>query len=483
MLELFPVTAAVTEGELAIGGVQASALADEFGTPLIVYCERTLLDAVRAYRSSAPEALIVYGVKAFPNIALLDLFGREGLGADVSTLGELAYATRAGVPGERIVVHGNNKSDEELRAAAEARVGYVVIDALDEIERAAAAGISRVLVRVTPGIEADTHEAIRTAHHGSKFGLPPEQALAAIAVSKEAGLDVAGLHVHIGSQLLETQAALASIDRLAAFAATARDELGWTPAVVDLGGGLGVRYVLDELPPRIEDFVSALMGRLEREWSRHDLPLPQLVLEPGRSLVGRAGTTLYRVGVVKKASETTTYVAIDGGMSDNPPGLSCTERGTARCSRTASRRTPPAATSSAASTASRVTCSFRASGSRNRDAKTFSRSRQPAATRSRWARTTTLCRVPQRCSSGTARRASSDGARRSRICSRSTRTALPLETHGERTRREVAHRRPRSPRHRSRRRRDGPRDCSSARSEEHMSELQSHHDIVCRLLL
>ncbi len=318
MLELFPVTAAVTEGELAIGGVQASALADEFGTPLIVYCERTLLDAVRAYRSSAPEALIVYGVKAFPNIALLDLFGREGLGADVSTLGELAYATRAGVPGERIVVHGNNKSDEELRAAAEARVGYVVIDALDEIERAAAAGISRVLVRVTPGIEADTHEAIRTAHHGSKFGLPPEQALAAIAVSKEAGLDVAGLHVHIGSQLLETQAALASIDRLAAFAATARDELGWTPAVVDLGGGLGVRYVLDELPPRIEDFVSALMGRLEREWSRHDLPLPQLVLEPGRSLVGRAGTTLYRVGVVKKASETTTYVAIDGGMSDNP---------------------------------------------------------------------------------------------------------------------------------------------------------------------
>jgi diaminopimelate decarboxylase len=193
-----------------------------------------------------------------------------------------------------------------------------VIDALDEIERAAGAGISRVLVRVTPGIEADTHEAIRTAHHGSKFGLPPEQALAAIANSEQAGLAVAGLHVHIGSQLLETHAALASIDRLAAFAATAREELGWTPAVVDLGGGLGVRYVVDELPPRIEDFVSALTGRLEREWSRHDLPLPKLVLEPGRSLVGRAGTTLYRVGVVKKASETTTYVAIDGGMSDNP---------------------------------------------------------------------------------------------------------------------------------------------------------------------
>jgi diaminopimelate decarboxylase len=318
MLELFPATAAVTEGELAIGGIKTTALAEEFGTPLVVYCEQTLVDAARAYRATAPDALVVYGVKAFPNIALLDLFAGEGIGADVSTLGELTYATRAGIPGERIVVHGNNKSDEELRAAAEAQVRYVVLDALDEIDRAAEAGVSRVLVRVTPGIEADTHEAIRTAHRGSKFGLPPEQALVAIAAAQQAGLDVAGLHVHIGSQLLETEAALASVDRLASFSATARTELGWTPAVVDLGGGLGVRYVHEELPPRIEDFVSALIGRLQREWSRHELPLPKLVFEPGRSLVGSAGTTLYRVGAVKQASETTTYVAIDGGMSDNP---------------------------------------------------------------------------------------------------------------------------------------------------------------------
>ena len=318
MLELFPVTAAVTEGELAIGGVKTTDLADEFGTPLVVYCEQTLVDAARAYRATAPDALVVYGVKAFPNLALLDLFAGEGIGADVSTLGELTYATRAGIPGERIVVHGNNKSDEELRAAAEARVGYVVLDALDEIDRAAEAGVSCVLVRVTPGIEANTHEAIRTAHRGSKFGLPPEQALEAIAASQQAGLDVAGLHVHIGSQLLETEAALASVDRLASFSATARTQLGWTPAVVDLGGGLGVRYVHEELPPRIEDFVSALIGRLQREWSRHELLLPKLVFEPGRSLVGSAGTTLYRVGAVKQASETTTYVAIDGGMSDNP---------------------------------------------------------------------------------------------------------------------------------------------------------------------
>lgn len=318
MLELFPDTAALAGGELTVGGVRASQLAERFGTPLVVYCERTLLNRVRAYRRAAPGALVVYGTKAFPNVALLRLFAGEGLGADVSTLGELQFALRAGVPPERIVVHGNNKGDDELRAAAEAGAGLLVLDALDEIERAAGAGIRRVLVRVTPGIEADTHEAIRTAHHGSKFGLPTEQTMDALRRAREAGLDAAGLHVHLGSQLLDGRAAGMTVDWLAAFAAACRAELGWTPAVVDLGGGLGIRYVEDEAAPPIKDWVAALVGRLERGWKLHDLPRPELVLEPGRSLVGQAGLTLYRVGVVKHASETTTYVAIDGGMSDNP---------------------------------------------------------------------------------------------------------------------------------------------------------------------
>jgi diaminopimelate decarboxylase len=318
VLELFPDTAAVEDGELALGGVGASELAEEFGTPLVVYCERTLRACADAYRRSAPQALLAYSVKAFPNVALLELFGAAGVGADVSTLGELVFALRAGIPGERLIVHGNNKSDEELRAAAEAGALYVVLDALDEIPRAAAAEVGRVLVRVTPGIEADTHVAITTGHHGSKFGLPPDQALEAIAQARAAGLEVAGLHVHIGSQLLETQAARTSVDWLAGFAADCRAELDWTPDVVDLGGGLGVQYVADEAPPTIEDFVSALAGRLEHEWHLHHLPPPDLVLEPGRSLVGRAGVTLYRIGVVKRASETITYVSIDGGMSDNP---------------------------------------------------------------------------------------------------------------------------------------------------------------------
>jgi diaminopimelate decarboxylase len=288
----------------------ASELAAEFGTPLVVYCERTILDAARAYREAAPDALPLYSVKAFPNVALLQLLAAEGFGADVSTLGELAYARRAGIEGERIVVHGNNKSDEELRAAAEAEVRFVVLDALDEAERAATAGLRRALVRVTPGIEADTHEKIRTAHHGSKFGLPPQDALRAAAAAREAGLEVAGVHLHIGSQLLDPRAGLETIDWLKEFAASE-----WVPEAVDLGGGLGIRYVEGERPPGIREFVANLLARLADGWPGE---APSVILEPGRSLVGQAGLTLYRVGVVKQASDEVTYVAVDGGMSDNP---------------------------------------------------------------------------------------------------------------------------------------------------------------------
>jgi diaminopimelate decarboxylase len=315
VLSLFPETAAVEDGELAIGGVRASALAEAFGTPLVVYCRRTVQDAARAYRSAAPDALPLYSLKALPNVAILRLLAAEGFGADVSTLGELAFARAAGIAGERIVVHGNNKSDEELRAAAQSEARFVVLDALDEVERAAAAGVRHVLVRVTPGISADTHEKIRTAHEGSKFGLPPDQALQAVAAARKAGLEPAGVHLHIGSQLLDPGAGLETVDWLGPFLARAGAELGWTPTVVDLGGGLGIQYVEGEEPPAIRDFVGALLARLAKAWPGEP---PEVILEPGRSLVGRAGVTLYRVGVVKRASANVTYVAVDGGMSDNP---------------------------------------------------------------------------------------------------------------------------------------------------------------------
>ena len=318
MLELFPETTAVENGELTIAGLGATQLATEFGTPLLVYDEQTMLEAARAYRAAAPNAFIAYGVKAFPNVSVLELLAGEGLGADVATLGELTIALRAGFPGDRLIVHGNNKSVEELEAAARAGAWLVVIDAPDEIELAAEAGVERVLVRTTPGVEADTHPAIKTAHHGSKFGLPPEQTLEAIGRARDVGLEVAGLHVHIGSQLVDDSAAIETVEWLAGFAERCRRELDWAPRIVDLGGGLGIQYVEGPVPPSISEFVGTLVWHLNAQWRLLGLPSPQLVLEPGRSIVGRAGITLYEVGAVKEVMGSTKYVAVDGGMSDNP---------------------------------------------------------------------------------------------------------------------------------------------------------------------
>jgi diaminopimelate decarboxylase len=312
MRDLFPDSASVQDGELAVGGVPVSSLAEEFGTPLVVYCRESLQARARAYREAAPGARILYSVKAFPNLALLRLFADEGLGAEVSALGELEFALRAGIPGDRIVVDGNNKSDEEIRGAAAAGASFVV-DAPDDLARARAAGIrGDVLVRVTPGIDAETHDAIRTGHTGSKFGLPPDEALEVI---RQGG--VTGLHVHIGSQLLDFGAESMTVEWLAAFAARCRAEAGWTPRLVDLGGGLGIRYLADDSRLEIGDFVHALVASTQDAWRLHELPEPELILEPGRSLVGDAALTVYRVGVVKPLRGT-TYVAVDGGMSDNP---------------------------------------------------------------------------------------------------------------------------------------------------------------------
>jgi diaminopimelate decarboxylase len=306
--EILPLTARIESGSLSIAGVTAEALAAEHGTPLVVYCEETLRAQARAYRVAAPNATIVYGTKAFANVAILRVLAEEGVGADVSTLGELAFAGAAGIPGDRILFHGNNKSDEELAAAALAGA-TVVLDAPDEPERAAAAGVRRVLVRLTPGVDAHTHESIRTAHDESKFGLPPERALAVIRDALDRGLTVAGVHFHVGSQLARIDESALAVQRLLAFVEQAETELGWRPEVLDIGGGLGIEYTREDTVPTIEEFVGPLVRELPDD--------VHVLLEPGRSLVGRAGITLYRVGVVKDSGGV-TYVAIDGGMSDNP---------------------------------------------------------------------------------------------------------------------------------------------------------------------
>ena len=296
-----------------MGGLRASALAEEFGTPLVAYCRSTLLARARAYARVDPEALVVYGTKAFPNVFLLRLLAAEGLGADVSTRGELEFALRAGIAGDRLVFHGNNKSDEELAAAARAGA-LVVLDSLEECARAARAGVKTVLIRVTPAIEAETHRAIQTAHAESKFGLVADDALAAVRNALASGLDVAGLHVHIGSQLTSSAQSLLAVERLTDVAHDCRQELGWSARVFDLGGGLAVRHALGDNPlPEPHEFAGELVRRLRERWTEP----ARVILEPGRSLVGQAGLTLYRVGAVKRTSGV-AYAAIDGGMSDNP---------------------------------------------------------------------------------------------------------------------------------------------------------------------
>jgi len=304
VLPLFPDSARIDDGELHLGGLSASALAAAHGTPLLVYCEETIRAQARAYREAAPGALVVYGTKAFANVALLRLLAEEGVGADVSTLGELAFAQAAGIPGERLVFHGNNKSPEELRAAAEAGA-LVVLDGSGEAQAAAAAGAKRVMVRITPDVEAVTHRSIQTAHAESKFGLSPDEAPRAVGEALALGVAVEGVHIHIGSQLGRADETLVALEHVLAFCRA----LDWTPRYIDLGGGLGVRHNRDEQIPSVGDFVRPLVERLPEGVTP--------ILEPGRSLVGRAGVTLYTVGSVKR-SGAVTYAAIDGGMSDNP---------------------------------------------------------------------------------------------------------------------------------------------------------------------
>jgi diaminopimelate decarboxylase len=316
MLALFPGGTRVAAGVLELDGIPTTDLAERFGTPLVVYAEAALRARARLFQRAVPDALVVYGTKAFPNVALMRLLAEEGIGADVSTLGELAFAQRAGITGERLLVHGNNKSDEELAAAAAAGA-LVVLDAPDEPARAAAAGVHRVLVRVTPGVEAETHESIRTGHRGSKFGLDEDDAAEAVRAARAAGLEVEGLHVHVGSQLADARAHLLAVSLLAEFAERCRHELDWLPRTIDIGGGFGIRHVEAEPEPPVEELVRTVAAAVEREWPRRGLDAPRLIVEPGRALVGPTAFTLYRVGAVKRAGER-RYVAIDGGMSDNP---------------------------------------------------------------------------------------------------------------------------------------------------------------------
>ena len=314
-LSLLPDTAEVdAEGRLSIGGCDVLELAAEFGTPLFVYDEEHLRARCReAVAAFGPG--VNYATKAFLCRAMARLAFEEGCNLDVSTGGEYHVARAAGVPADRLVLHGNNKSTDELRRALDEGVGRIIVDSFDEIDRieslvAAGSPVPRVLLRITPGVEAHTHEFVRTGQDDSKFGFGLASGAADAAVGRAAaspGLDLVGLHVHIGSQVFEARFFEMAIEVLAPF--VGRHGL----PELSIGGGLGVAYVAGESSDSITEW-----GDIVRSACAAAGITATVTAEPGRALVARAAVTLYTVGTVKELPDIRTYVSVDGGMSDNP---------------------------------------------------------------------------------------------------------------------------------------------------------------------
>ena len=321
-------------GGLVVGGVAVTDLVARHGTPVFVLDADDLRARARSYRTAfaglSPAGVdVYYAGKAFLCAAVARWVHAEGLGIDVCSGGELELALRAGVPAERLLFHGNNKSEAELAAALTAGVGRIVVDSFDEIERlsrlaADAGAVAPVLVRVTLGVEAHTHEFIATAHEDQKFGfsLASGRALEAVRrVAAEPSLRLVGLHSHIGSQIFVASGFEVAAHRAVGFAATIRDELGVDVAELNLGGGIGIRYTDADHPLDIADMAPALVGIVAQECERRGLAMPRLAFEPGRAIIGPTMLTCYTVGTVKRRTleggGVRHYVSVDGGMSDN----------------------------------------------------------------------------------------------------------------------------------------------------------------------
>ena len=325
---LAPVTAALDdEARLMVGGCRLSALAERYGTPLYVLDEASIRASCRAYREALQRhypgpSLAVYASKANSSLAMTALVASEGLGLDAVSAGELLTALEGGMPPERIVLHGNNKSDEELLLAYRSGV-TVVADNHHDLERLAqlvpdGGAPARLMLRFTPGIECHTHEYIRTGHLDSKFGFDPDQLESVLRSLKGAAwAEVSGLHAHIGSQIFELDP---HRDLAAVMADALRLARGLGHPVEDLnvGGGLGIRYVESDDPPSIDTWVQVVASAVAKACEERQLSLPRLLCEPGRSLVAAAGVTLYRLGSRKEVPGLRTYLSVDGGMSDNP---------------------------------------------------------------------------------------------------------------------------------------------------------------------
>lgn len=318
------------QGRLEIGGCDCVELAREFGTPLYVLDEALIRQNCREYRAAfekrTPNVEIIYATKACLTTALCRIMQQEGLALDTASAGELFTALKAEFPAEKIYLHGNFKSTLELEMALNAKVGRIVVDSELELEQlnalAAQNGqVADVLLRITPAVDPHTHEYIQTGKVDTKFGLGIGTSAAMKGVKRALSLKnlrLHGFHSHIGSQILDAHFFEMGAELLVAFIKAAAEETGFEAKELNLGGGLGIKYVSEHKPPTKDEFAEVLVGAVKRACAKHRVALPKLMLEPGRSIVGDAGTTLYTVGPIKDINGVRTYVSVDGGLSDNP---------------------------------------------------------------------------------------------------------------------------------------------------------------------
>ena len=328
--DILPLTAAADDaGRLSIGGCDLRELAERFGTPLYVYDEQSIREACRAYRGAfeaeLPSVRVLYAAKAWLSPALTRILVDEGLGMDVVSGGELHTALAGGMPAEQIGFHGNAKGVDELEQALEAGVGRIIVDNDDELdtldrltqERGAA---QTIMLRITPGVNARTHVKTTTGLRDSKFGFPLPSGQAAAAVERALaapGLELSGFHIHLGSPIYDLQPYRDGIVVAAGFAAEMQQRHGYRWREFSPGGGFAIGYTDDRLPPTHAAYAEAVSGALRAACEDHGLPLPEVHIEPGRSVVGRAGLALYSVVSRKEIPGTRSYVAVDGGMADN----------------------------------------------------------------------------------------------------------------------------------------------------------------------
>lgn len=317
------------KNHLEIGGVDCVDLAEKYGTPVYIYDTAYIKTKTRAFKAAFAKrkvaAQVAYASKAFSCLAIYQLMAQEKMSLDVVSGGELYTAIQADYPSEKIHFHGNNKSDDELIAGLDYRVGCFVVDNFHELHRLNELTAERqqktnVLIRVTPGVEAHTHDYISTGQNDSKFGFDLENGQAEAAVKQALSMpfiEVIGLHSHIGSQIFETQGFNLAIDKVLTQAAKWKSAVNFDLKVLNVGGGFGIRYTSEDKPLPIETYIHTIIDEVELLTENLHLDMPEIWIEPGRSLVGDAGITLYQTGSQKTIPDVRNYLAIDGGMSDN----------------------------------------------------------------------------------------------------------------------------------------------------------------------